>query len=371
MIIGLPKEIKNNEYRVGLTPGGVGALTHHGHSVIVETSAGNGSGFTDKEYIKNGAIICHSKVELFEESDLIIKVKEPLSEEYKLFKTGQILYTYLHLAANKELTKTLINEQVTAIAYETVELDNKHLPLLAPMSEVAGKMSIQIGANLLQKNNGGSGVLLGGVPGIMPANVVIIGAGVVGTNASKIAKGMGANVTILDINADRLRYLDDIFNGNINTLLANHYNIKNAVRKADLLVGAVLVTGECAPKIVSEAMVKTMKKGSVIVDVAIDQGGSIETIDRVTTHDNPTYLKYGVLHYSVANMPGAVPRTSTFALEAATLPYLLRIADTGLINQLKNDKDLLKGLNTMSGKLTCNHVAKSLNMEYTDPNTLF
>lgn len=370
MIIGLPKEIKNNENRVGLTPGGVSALVHHGHDVIVEANAGTGSGFTDDEYIAEGAKIYHSKNELFNAADLIVKVKEPLAEEYDLFRPGQILYTYLHLAPNKVLTEALLEKKVSAVAYETVELPNKSLPLLAPMSEVAGRMSVQIGANLLQKYNGGRGILLGGVPGVRPADVIIIGGGVVGTNAAKMAKGLGANVTILDINANRLRYLDDIFHGNVNTLLANHFNINNEVKKADLLIGAVLVTGESAPTIVSEDMVKTMKEGSVIVDVAIDQGGSIETIDHVTTHDKPTYERHGVLHYSVANMPGAVPRTSTIALEAATLPYLLKIADKGLIRALNEDPCLLKGLNTKDGKLTCNHVAKSLEMEYTDPKIL-
>lgn len=370
MIIGLPKEIKNNENRVGLTPGGVSALVHYGHSVIVETTAGVGSGFNDAEYEAAGAKIYHSKSELFNEADLIVKVKEPLQEEYDLFKPGQALYTYLHLAPNKQLTEALLAKKVTGIAYETVELENRSLPLLAPMSEVAGRMSVQVGANLLQKYNGGLGVLLGGVPGVMPANVVIIGGGVVGTNAAKMAKGLGANVTILDINADRLRYLDDIFDGNINTITASHYNVANAVKDADLLVGAVLVTGESAPKIVSEDMVKTMKDGAVIVDVAIDQGGSIETIDRVTTHDNPAYETHGVLHYSVANMPGAVPRTSTLALEAATLPYLLKLVNKGVTEALLDDPCLLKGLNTLDGKLTCQSVSKSLDMEYTDPKSI-
>jgi len=370
MIIGLPKEIKNNENRVGLTPGGVSALVHHGHIVIIETTAGNGSGFSDTEYLEAGGIIYHSKIDLFKEADLIVKVKEPLIEEYELFKPNQALYTYLHLAANRQLTDFLLKKSITSIAYETVELPNKSLPLLAPMSEVAGRMSIQIGANLLQKYNGGRGVLLGGVPGVMPGTVIIFGGGVVGTNAAKMAKGLGANVTILDINADRLRYLDDIFHGTVNTLIANHHNTNMMVKKADLLIGAVLVTGECAPKIVSEDMVKTMKKGSVIVDVAIDQGGSIETIDRVTTHDNPSYEKYRVIHYSVANMPGAVPRTSTIALEAATLPYLLEIVNKGVNKALIDDPCLLKGLNTMDGKLTCNHVAKSLNIKYTNPITI-
>ena len=365
MIIGLPKEIKNNENRVGLTPGGVSALVGQNNTVIVETKAGIGSGFADEEYIEAGATIYTSVKDLFNDADIIVKVKEPLEEEYDLFKEGQALYTYLHLAPNRPLTEALLNKKVTAIAYETVETADRQLPLLAPMSEVAGRMSVQIGANLLQKYNGGLGILLGGVPGVLPANVVIIGGGVVGTNAAKMAHGLGANVTILDISAPRLRYLDDIFYGKgIKTVMANSYNIAKAVESADLLVGAVLVAGASAPVLVSEEMVKTMKKGAVIVDVAIDQGGSIATIDRITTHDNPSYETHGVLHYSVANMPGAVPRTSTFALEAATLPYLLQIARKGVEEALNTDKALMKGLNTVAGKCTYKSVAESLNIPY-------
>jgi len=365
MIIGLPKEIKNNENRVGLTPAGVSSLVGQNNTVLVETKAGIGSGFTDEEYAAAGGNIYSSVKKLFNEADIIVKVKEPLKEEYDLFKEGQTLYTYLHLAPNRPLTEALLNKKVTAIAYETVETDDKQLPLLAPMSEVAGRMSVQIGANLLQKHNGGLGILLGGVPGILPGNVVIIGGGVVGTNAAKMAHGIGANVTILDINANRLRYLDDIFNGKgIKTIMANSYNIAQAVKTADLLIGAVLVAGANAPVLVSEEMVKTMKKGSVIVDVAIDQGGSIATVDRITTHDNPSYEAHGVLHYSVANIPGAVPRTSTFALEAATLPYLLQIASKGVEGALNANKALLKGLNCANGKCTYKSVADSLNIPY-------
>ncbi|WP_069998074.1 alanine dehydrogenase [Cellulosilyticum sp. I15G10I2] len=364
MIIGLPKEIKNNENRVGLTPGGVSILTKRGHQVIVEKSAGLGSGFTDEEYEQAGATLVAKNTEVFERAETIVKVKEPLESEYDLFKNHQNLYTYLHLAPNSPLTKALLEKKVTGIAYETVELENGSLPLLAPMSEVAGRMSIQIGASLLQKYNGGIGILLGGVPGVKPADVVIIGGGVVGTNAAKIAVGMGANVTILDISIQRLRYLDDIFAGRINTIVCSAYNIAEAVKKADLLVGAVLVTGASAPIIVTEEMVKTMKKGAVVVDVAIDQGGSIETIDRVTTHDHPSYEKHGVIHYSVANMPGAVPRTSTLALEAATLPYLIQLADKGIKQALLADPALRKGLNTIDGKLVCKSVADSLRLEY-------
>lgn len=370
MIIGVVKEIKNNENRVGLTPGGISTLTKNGHQVYVERSAGEGSGFTDEEYIAAGAEVLHTNREVFEIAETIVKVKEPLECEYDLFKPGQNLYTYLHLAPNDPLTKALLDKKVTGIAYETVQLENGSLPLLAPMSEVAGRMSVQIGANLLQKYNGGIGVLLGGVPGVKPAEVVIIGGGVVGTNAAKIAVGMGANVTVLDINIPRLVYLDDVFGGRINTIVCNSFNVAEMVKKADLLIGAVLVVGASAPTIVSEEMVKTMKKGSVIVDVAIDQGGSIETIDRVTTHDNPSYLKHGVIHYSVANMPGAVPRTSTLALEAATLPYLLQLADKGVKKAMMDNSALRKGLNTMHGKLTCKSVGESLNIAYVEPDVV-
>ena len=367
MIIGLPKEIKNNENRVALTPGGVSMLTKYGHEVLVEKSAGLGSGFEDEQYFEAGAKIISDKKELFNAADIIVKVKEPLESEYELFKPGQTLYTYLHLAPNPTLTNALINKKVTGIAYETVQLSNGVLPLLVPMSEVAGRMSIQVGAYFLQKYNGGLGILLGGISGVAPAEVVIIGGGIVGTNAAKMALGLGARVTILDINKQRLMYLDDIFGGRVTTLVYNEYNVKEVVKKADLLVGAVLVPGSSAPKTVSEEMVKTMKKGSVIVDVAIDQGGSIETIDRITTHDNPCYEKHGVIHYSVANMPGAVPRTSTIALESATLPYLVNIVNKGVVNALLSDNSLLLGLNTFGGKVTSKPVAESLGLEYVNP----
>lgn len=367
MIIGIVKEIKNNENRVSLTPAGVNVLIKQGHQVFVERNAGVGSGFMDEEYIAAGAEISLTNREVFEMSEIIVKVKEPLECEYDLFRPGQTLYTYLHLAANESLTRALLNKEVTGIAYETVQLEDGSLPLLVPMSEVAGKMSVQIGANLLQKYNGGVGILLGGVPGVKPAEVVIIGGGSVGTNAAKIAVGMGANVTILDINITRLTYLDDLFGGRINTIMCNSYNVADMVKKADLLIGAVLVAGASAPKIVSEEMVKTMKKGSVIVDVAIDQGGSIESIDRVTTHDNPYYIKHGVVHYSVANMPGSVPRTSTLALEAATLPYLIQMADKGVKKAMMDNPALRKGLNIIHGNLTCKSVGESLNIPYIEP----
>ncbi|MBP1755069.1 MAG: ald [Firmicutes bacterium] len=366
MRIGVPKEIKNNENRVGLTPGGVSVLVKHGHEVYVEISAGVGSGFTDEEYTAAGARLLEKNSRVYENADIIVKVKEPLEVEYDLLRPGQALYTYLHLAPNRPLTEALLRNKVTGIAYETVELSNGSLPLLAPMSEVAGRMSVQIGANLLQKYNGGMGVLLGGVSGVQPCEVVIIGGGVVGTNAARIAVGMGAKVTILDINLARLRYLDDIFAGRVQTLICNSYQVAEMVRRADLLIGAVLVTGASAPIIVTEEMVETMKKGSVIVDVAIDQGGSIETVDHVTTHDHPTYEKHGVVHYSVANMPGAVPRTSTLALEAATLPYLVELADKGVIKALLGNPALRKGLNTCSGNLTCQSVADSLGLSWED-----
>ncbi|WP_125657794.1 alanine dehydrogenase [Paenibacillus baekrokdamisoli] len=367
MIIGLVKEIKNNENRVGLTPGGVSELVGNGHNVLVEKDAGIGSGFEDGQYLEAGAVILDDKRELFNQAEIIVKVKEPLESEYELFRPGQTLYTYLHLAPNLALTEMLIEKRITGIAYETVQLANGQLPLLAPMSEVAGRMSVQIGATLLQKYNGGMGILLGGIPGVSSAEVVIVGGGVVGTNAAKMAIGLGARVTVLDVSKNRLVYLDDIFGGRISTLICNESNVAQAVKKADLLIGAVLVAGAKAPKIVKEDMVKTMKKGAVIVDVAIDQGGSIETIDRVTTHDKPYYEKYGVIHYSVANMPGAVPRTSTFALEAATLPYLVQIANKGVNRALLEDPSLLAGLNTYNGMITCEPVAVNLGFDYVDP----
>jgi len=370
MIIGVIKEIKNNEFRVGLTPGGTHVLENEGHTVLVEAGAGNGSGFADEEYIQAGATVLGNKKEIFDKADIIVKVKEPLESEYNLFREGQTLYTYLHLAPNPVLAKALLEKKVTGIAFETVELSNGALPLLAPMSEVAGRMSVQVGANFLQKPNGGIGVLLGGVAGVLPAKVVIIGGGTVGTNAAKMAVGLGADVTILDISLPRLRYLDDVFGGRIKTRVCNSHNVAQEVKDTDLLIGAVLVPGKAAPKIVTAEMVKAMKKGSVIVDVAIDQGGSIETIDHATTHDNPTYEHFGVIHYSVANMPGAVPRTSTLALESATLPYLVSLASKGVSRALLEDEALLKGLNTAKGFMTCKNAADSLGLEYKDPHTL-
>jgi len=363
MVIGVPKEIKNNENRVAITPAGVYALVKAGHKVLIERAAGVGSGIADEEYAKAGAAIIASNVEVFERADIVVKVKEPLASEYDLLKEGQTLFTYLHLAPNPELTQALLRRKVAGVAYETVQLRDGSLPLLSPMSEVAGRMSVQVGAAMLQKYMGGMGVLLGGVPGVKPSEVLIVGGGVVGTNAAKMAVGLGARVTVMDINKNRLAYLDDIFSGRISTLLFNEYNAAEAVKTADLLIGAVLVAGAKAPKTVSEAMVMTMKPGSAIVDVAIDQGGSIETIDHAPTHDDPCYIKHGVVHYSVANMPGAVPRTSTFALTGATLPYLMELANKGTKAALLENRALLLGLNTYQGKLTCKNVADAFSLE--------
>lgn len=367
MRIGVPTEIKNNENRVSVTPAGVDALVHGGHVVYVQQGAGAGSGIRDEEYIHSGATLLPDAQSVYAGADVIAKVKEPLECEYALLREGQTLFTYLHLAPNPALTNALLLRKVTGIAFETVELPDRSLPLLKPMSEVAGRMSVQIGASLLLKYNGGAGVLMGGVPGVLPAEVLIIGGGVVGTNAAKMAAGMGARVTIADIRASRLEYLDDLFMGRVNTLMYSRYGVAELVKHADVLIGAVLVTGAKAPKTVTEAMVRTMKPGSVIVDVAIDQGGSIETIDRVTTHDHPSYEKYGVIHYSVANMPGAVPRTSTFALAGATLPYLKEIADQGAERAMLGDDALLKGLNTYRGYLTHHALREMDAARYLEP----
>ncbi len=371
MKIGVPKEIKANENRVALTPAGVADFKRHGHEVFMEKGAGLGSAFTDGEYESAGAKILDTAKGIFEISDMIIKVKEPLPSEYNLFKEGQILFTYLHLAPEKELTKALLEKKIIGIAYETVQLEDKSLPLLSPMSEVAGRMSVQVGARLLETINGGRGILLSGVPGVEVGKVSIVGGGNVGINAAKIAVGMGAQVTVLDVSAKRLAYLDDIFGGRVQTLISNHYTIANAVKEADLVIGAVLIPGAKTPKLVTEEMVKTMKPGSVLVDVAIDQGGSIETIDHITTHENPYFVKYGVVHYSVANMPGAVPRTSTMALTNATLPYALKIADKGAENAMKEDVALLRGLNIYKGHLTYKAVADAQDLPFTEASNLF
>ena len=365
MIIGVAKEIKNNENRVGLTPAGAEALRKAGHTVLIEQDAGIGSGFSNESYQKAGGVLIEDKRSLFDKAEMIIKVKEPLPSEYDLFHEGQILYTYLHLAPEPELTKSLLAKKVVGIAYETIEGPNHTLPLLSPMSEVAGRMAVQIGAQFLEKPNGGKGVLLAGVPGVPPAQVVIIGGGIVGTNAAKMAIGMGARVAIIDRSGERLRYLDDLFGSRVVTVMSNSYNIAQWVHKADLLIGAVLLPGAKAPKLVSEEMVKAMEPGSVIVDVAIDQGGSVETIDRVTTHSEPTYTKFGVIHYSVANMPGAVARTSTLALTNATLEYALQIANKGWQQAAVDNPGLARGVNVLNGKITYQAVADSLGLPYT------
>lgn len=370
MIIGVAKEIKDNENRVALTPAGAEALHKAGHTILLEHNAGIGSGFADESYLKAGAQILSDKAEIFSRAEMIMKVKEPLPAEYDLFHEGQILFTYLHLAPEPELAKALLNHKVIGIAYETITGTDHTLPLLSPMSEVAGRMAVQIGAQLLEKPYGGKGVLLGGVPGVEPAQVVIIGGGIVGTNAIKVAVGMGAQVAVIDRSAARLQYLDDLFGGRIITVMSNSYNIASWVKKADLLIGAVLVPGAKAPKLVTADMVKTMEPGSVIVDVAIDQGGSVETCDHVSTHSNPTYTKYGVLHYAVANIPGAVARTSTFALTNSTLEYALQIANKGYRQALLDNPGLAAGLNVIDGKVTYQAVADALGMQYTPVETV-
>ncbi|HEX8456127.1 MAG TPA: alanine dehydrogenase [Pyrinomonadaceae bacterium] len=364
MLVGLPKEIKDNEYRVGMTPAGVRALTDAGHKVVVERSAGEGSGFEDALYQRAGATILETADEVWAQGDMIVKVKEPIAPEYPRMREGQLLFTYLHLAPDNELTKQLLERKVTGVAYETITDKRGTLPLLTPMSEVAGRMAIQVGAQYLEKMRGGRGVLLGGVPGVPAARVVIIGGGVVGTNSAKMAVGMGAHVTIIDNNLDRLRELDDIFLSRITTLASSAYAIQGAIAEADLIVGAVLVPGAAAPKLITREMLKKVPNGAVIVDVAVDQGGCIETT-HPTTHSEPTYYVEGVLHYCVANMPGAVPRTSTFALTNATLPYTLKLANKGFLTAITSDPGLKEGVNTYAGKLTYEAVAEAQGLEYT------
>lgn len=364
MIVGVPKEIMNNEYRVALVPAGVRDLVESGHRVLVERSAGEGSGISDEEYQRVGAEVKESAKAVFDEAEMIVKVKEPLPPEYGLMREGQILFTYLHLAPALELTKALLTQKVIGIAYETVELADGSLPLLTPMSEIAGRLSIQVGAYYLQKENGGSGVLLGGVPGVKAGAVTIIGGGTVGTNAAKIALGMGACVTVLDINIDRLRYLSDIFEGKLITMASNKSSIEAAVADADLVVGAILIPGAKANKLITMDMLTKMRKGSVIVDVAVDQGGCCETT-KPTTHADPVFTVDGVIHYCVANMPGAVSRTSTFALTNATLPYIIKLADMGYQKAIQTDNALRKGLNVFKGKVVSAPVAESLQLEYT------
>src|SRR5579862_5271212 len=356
MVIGVPKEIKDNEARVSVIPAGVKMLTDAGHKVLVETNAGAQSSFPDEEYQDAGAEIVGDAGNVWGKSDTVVKVKEPVESEYVYFREGLVLFTYLHLAPLPDLTDRLLKSKVTGIAYETVRDRVGTLPLLTPMSEVAGRMSVQVGAAYLEKEHGGRGVLLGGVPGVAPGNVCIIGGGVVGTNAAKIALGMGANVTLIDLNLNRLRELDDIFGGRIHTVASNSYNIERTVREADLVIGGVLIPGAAAPKIVTKAMVSKMKKGAVIVDVAIDQGGCIETA-HPTTHSNPSYEVDGVVHYCVTNMPAAVPNTSTLALTNATFPYVLKLARLGANAAIAEDKGIAEGVNTFNGVLTYGAVA--------------
>ncbi len=364
MIIGIPKEIKDNEYRVSITPSGVHQLNEHGHTVLVETGAGEGSYFSDEDFAAAGAKIITSAEDVWTQANMIVKVKEPLPAEYKYLRPDLVLFTYLHLAASETLTRTMMKSGVTGIAYETVELPDGRLPLLAPMSEVAGRMAVQVGAHYLERQAGGRGKLLGGIPGVRPAKVVIIGGGVVGTNAAQAALGMGARVILIDINIDRLRVLAEILHGNLETLASNPYNIARTVRTADLLIGAVLVKGAKTPKVVTREMVSTMKPGSVIVDVAVDQGGCVETT-HATTHSNPTYCVDSVLHYCVANIPGAVPRTSTNGLSNATLPYVIKLADQGFKAAVAADKSLALGINIYQGKVTYRAVAGAFGLPYT------
>jgi alanine dehydrogenase len=364
MIIGVPKEIKDHEARVGVTPAGVKALSEAGHTVLVETMAGEQSGFPDAEYQNAGAEMVGDAGYVWGKAEMVVKVKEPIEKEYVFFREGLVLFTYLHLAPLKELTDKLLERKVIGIAYETVRDRQGTLPLLTPMSEVAGRMSVQVGASYLEKERGGRGILLGGVPGVPPAHVCILGGGVVGTNAARIALGFGAKVTLVDVNLNRLRELDDIFNGRLYTLASNSYNVGHATHEADLVIGGVLIPGATAPKIVTRAMVSQMKKGAVIVDVAIDQGGCVETA-RPTSHSDPSYLVDGVVHYCVTNMPGAVPNTSTLALTNSTFPYLLRMANLGVREALRQDAGLAEGLNTWMGTLTHHGVAESQQRAWT------
>ena len=366
MIIGVPKEIKNNENRIGMTPAGVYSLKQKGHDLLVEKNAGLGSGFGDEDYIEVGAKIIDSAKEIYQSSDMIVKVKEPQPQEVDMMKEGQLLLTYLHLAAEPELTERLMEKKITAIAYETVQLSDGSLPLLTPMSEVAGRIAVTVGGELLSKAKGGKGVLLSGVPGVKAAKVTIMGAGTVGINAAKIAVGLGADVTILNKSPGKLKYIEDIYGSRIKTLILNELTLAEAVKDADLFIGGILIPGSKAPKLVKEYMVKSMKPGSVIVDVAIDQGGCVETITHATTHENPTYEMHGVLHYSVANMPGAYAKTSTYALTNATLPYIMKIAEEGLYESLRKDESLRKGVNTMGGMCTNYGLANSLEIKHHD-----
>lgn len=365
MIIGVPKEIKNNENRVALTPAGVAEFKKHGHVVYVQSTAGEGSGFTDEEYTKAGATLLSTIEEVYGIADMIVKVKEPIASEYNLIKKDQLLFTYFHFASSEELTHAMIKQQAVCLAYETVEKPDRSLPLLVPMSEVAGRMAIQEGAKYLEKPLKGKGILLGGVPGVPPAKVLVLGGGIVGTQAAKMAAGLGARVVIMDVSLPRLRYLSDIMPQNVVTIMSNEYNIREAIREADLIVGAVLIPGAKAPHLITRDMLKTMRAGTVVVDVAVDQGGCIETCTP-TTHENPTFIIDEVVHYCVANMPGAVPYTSTLALTNATLPYAIQLANKGWKKACTENDELKKGLNVVNGKVVYKGVAEAWGLDYSD-----
>jgi alanine dehydrogenase len=365
MTIGIPKEIKNNENRVALTPAGTQELVKRGHTVFIQSSAGSGSGFSDDEYIKAGAQMIQDPAEIYSHVEMIIKVKEPVEQEYKLIRKDQLVFTYFHFASHEPLTRAMISSGAVCLAYETVERLDGSLPLLIPMSEVAGRMAIQEGAKYLEKPLKGRGILLGGVPGVKPAKVLILGGGVVGTNAAKIAAGMGADVTIMDLNINRLRYLDDVMPKNVHTIVSNEYTIREMIRDTDLIIGGVLVPGAKAPKLITRDMLKDMRPGTVLVDVAVDQGGCIETC-RPTTHEDPTYIIDDVVHYCVANMPGAVPYTSTLALTNATLPYAIRLASQGWKKACQESTELRNGLNIMHGEIVYKGVADAFNLSYSD-----
>ncbi len=364
MIIGVPKEIKNNENRVALTPSGVAELKDRGHKIYIQSSAGGGSGFEDAEYMSAGAQILRTIEEIYGIAEMIVKVKEPIELEYSLIKPNQLLFTYFHFASSEELTHAMIKVEAVCLAYETVEKPDRSLPLLVPMSEVAGRMSIQQGAKYLEKPIKGRGILMGGVPGVKPANVLILGGGIVGTQAAKMAAGLGASVTIMDVSLPRLRVLDDIMAANVNTMMSSRYNIQQELPHTDLIIGAVLIPGAKAPRLITRDMLKLMRPGTVMVDVAVDQGGCFETT-KATTHENPTYIVDDVVHYCVANMPGAVPYTSTLALTNATLPYVLQLADKGWQRACKENKELLLGLNIVQGKVVYQNVATDWNLPYT------
>ena len=370
MIIGVPKEIKVRDDRVAITPFGASNIIKKGHKVFIEKSAGLGSGFSDDDYKKVGAHICEETEEVYANADIIIKIEKPQPSEYKFLKKNQILMTFLHLATEKELTKELLAKKVTSIGYETIQLQNGKLPLLIPLSEIAGKMSIQIAANLLENRNKGAGILLGGVPGVPAGKVLIVGAGTVGFNAVKVAVGMGANVCVVDVDINKLRYIDDIFGSKVKTYVSSEDLLKELVPYSDVIIGAALIPGHRTPRIITEEMVKSMKKGSVIVDVSVDQGGVVETIDRITDIDNPSFIKHGVIHYCVPNMTGSVARTSTIAFANESIKYVLSILDNGIVDAIKTDKALASGINTFNGKLTNEGVAKALDMEYVEIPTL-